>query len=143
MAAGETAPDAREPGASAAEAHSLAVRCRPRPTAGNNSLAAAVAANAATAAWWVASADRPTPAAKAATSTRIARSDCSATCPKSPVLAPCTRRRIARLSHLLGGVYANNRQTRSQNLCIGADQSEACGGQFPVMSLYEAQMWRF
>ena len=39
--------------------------------------------------------------------------------------APFAPRRIATLSHLLRGVYANNRQSRCQNLCIGTDQGEA------------------
>ena len=39
--------------------------------------------------------------------------------------APFAPRRIATLSHLLRGVYANNRQARCQNLCIGTDQGEA------------------
>src|SRR5262249_8708953 len=56
---------------------------------------------------------------------------------------PSTLRRIATLSHLIGSVYANNRQARGQNLCIGADERKACGGQFPVMRLDKAQMWRF
>src|SRR5262249_51200324 len=56
---------------------------------------------------------------------------------------PSTLRRIATLSHLLGSVYANNRQARGQNLCIGADERKACRCQFPVMSLDKAQMWRF
>src|SRR5262245_25309724 len=56
---------------------------------------------------------------------------------------PCTRRRITTLSHLVWGVYAHNRQPRGQNLCIGPDQREACGCQFPVMRLDKAQMWQF
>src|SRR5215831_681354 len=60
-----------------------------------------------------------------------------------PISYPSTLRRLATLSHLLGGVYANNRQARGQNLCIGADERQTRSSQFPVMRLDKAQMWRF